>query len=194
MATIKTTARTFFANGVEGSSNLVGYQTKGPKRNVVRYTFSTADLPAGANKISIAAPSEATNDYWALYDGAWIKLRFKITTSATSHTDAGPTTTDYDGEVSFVKIGNAYYLSIPTTNVILLPNKTYYLYIFPGEATFGLVSTYAASLTLTVSGGAGIVKIYNGKTWDNYLCYIYTGSKWELHLPYIYTGSKWELY
>lgn len=197
MVTITTTARTFFANGTAGTSNLIGYQpgssTREPIRNVVRYTFSTSGVSAGASSVKIEASSNI-NDYWALYAGSWPTLRFKITTSSTSHTNAGPTTTDYDGTVSFTKSGSAYYLTIPTTNIVLLPNTTYYLYIFGGSTTNGVVSTYATNLTLTVSGGAGIVKIYNGKTWDDYMCYIYNGSKWELYLPYVYSGSSWALY
>ena len=193
MATITTTARAFYANGAATSNNLVGYQPGGPTRNVVRYTFSTSGVPAGASSVLITASSNI-NDYWALYAGSWPTLRFKITTSSTSHTNAGPTTTDYDGTVSFTKSGSAYYLTIPTTNIVLLPNTTYYLYIFGGSTTNGVVSTYATNLTLTVSGGAGIVKIYNGSKWENYQCYIYNGSKWELYLPYVYSGSAWALY
>lgn len=192
MATLKTTARVFFQNGASANSNLVGYISG--VSYVVRYTFSTDDIQAGASSIRVDVPaSPTTSNDWGLV-GSLPTLRFKVTTSATSHVGAGPSTADYDGVVSFVSYGGTYYLSIPTTNIVLLPGSTYYLYVFAGSTAGGYFYNRQTLIELETSGGAGIVLIYNGKTWDTYQCYIYTGSKWELFLPYIYTGSAWALY
>ena len=193
MATITTTARAFFRNGASTTSNLLGYTSSDKVVYVTRYTLSTEDLPSGASSIQVELPSvlDTTTDCGLV--GSLTKYRFKVTTSATSHVNAGPTTTDYDGEVTFVAKNGTYYLTIPKTTVVLLPNTTYYLYLFPAEAVHGYFYNRRKSLDIIATGGAGIVEIYNGSKWESYQCYIYNGSKWEMYLPYVYNGSGWDL-
>ena len=189
MATITCTAREYFKSGEAVSAELVGYQSASIQ-NVVRYTFTTD--ATGASGISMAV---ASGTYASLGGGSANNLRFKITTSATSHTGANASS-DYDGVVTMTYDGGLYVPSISATNVLLLPNTTYYLYIFTGSTakSWYYWSIPANKVTVTTSGGAGIAPIYNGKTWDDYMCYIYNGSKWELYLPYVYSGSAWALY
>lgn len=189
---ITTTARSFYENGAPFGDNLVGYISG--VSYVVRYTFSTADLPAGASsiRVDIPSPQTASND-WGLV-GSLPTMRYKITTSSTSHVAAGPSTTDYDGTASFTAYGGTHYFSIPTDSIVLLPGKTYYLYVFAGSTSGGYFYNREMTLTIVASGGAGIVQIYNGSSWGSYQCYIYNGSSWVLYLPYVYNGSAWALY
>ena len=79
--------------------------------------------------------------------------------------------------------------------MVLVPNTTYYLWIFPNTTKYGFYwLTANQQATLTTSGGAGVVYIDNGSSWDAYQCYIDNGSSWDLYIPYIDDGSSWSVY
>lgn len=52
----------------------------------------------------------------------------------------------------------------------------------------------SGSMTLTPTGGQGLVYIDNGSGWDAYQVYIDNGSSWDRYIPYIDNGSSWEQY
>ena len=192
MATITCTARNFYENGSAISeTTLVGRQSAS-YNNVVRYTFSTASIAAGANSVAVS--------FNGLHAGGGVgtpaNLRFKITTSTTSHVNANANSS-YDGEVLMTYNGGYRYPSIPATSLVLLPKTTYYLYIFTGSTVqcyYYWDSITYSNVKLTTSGGAGIVYIDNESSFDAYQAYIDNGSSWDLHMPYIDNGTGWDLY
>ena len=188
MAEIKTTARKFFQNGSATSSNIVGYTPSNSTSYVVRYTFSTDSLPQGASTLRLPVKTGTTDD-WGLV-GTLTAYRFKVTTSDTSHINANPTT-DYDGNVGFTSYGGSYFLSIPKTSVILQPNTTYYLYIFPGEAKYGYFYNRDSTLELILEGAAGGVQIRDGGKVETFQPWIYTSGTWASYIPQVRDGGSW---
>lgn len=184
MATIASSAKQLYSGGTAVSdSHIVGYSGK---NRVVRFTFETDAF--GASSVS-----------WYLNDnysgeGTLPALRWYIGTSATSHANAGKSTTTYHGTVKATENAGTYKFS-GSADLVLLPNTTYYLWIFPNTTTSGYYYlTEIRQATLTTAGGAGLVNIYNGSGWDVYLVWIYDGSAWGLYILYIYDGSAWVMY
>lgn len=44
---------------------------------------------------------------------------------------------------------------------------------------------------VTITDMSGIVHIYSGTAFENYLIYIYDGTNWVQYIPYVYDGSEW---
>ena len=40
---------------------------------------------------------------------------------------------------------------------------------------------------------SGVVHIFNGSQFDNYLIYVFNGSTWDQYIPYVYDGTKWSI-
>lgn len=147
---ITTTEREFYANGVAKASALAGYET-GPKRNrVVRYAFT---VPAeGISSLSFAA-SPLVN-YASAATG---ELSFYITTSPTSHINAGAGFASY-GALNITFNGTNYELAAPTTAINLAPNTTAYIYIFPNTTNYFLWN-FGRIEALTITAAAGSSRI-----------------------------------
>lgn len=180
----------FFENGVSDTGQVVGNTGDGTSiPRVVRYTFVAP--PEGANgfsfikeNVSAYSSSSSTSE----------QLRFYISDDPNSHTKANATYA-YHGTVAMASASGWYKATGSVSDIILLPGKTYYLFIFPAHTSFGLwYWNYPGEISATLSGGAGLARIHNGSDWDMYQCHIYNGSGWDLYLPYIYNGSEWELY
>lgn len=92
------------------------------------------------------------------------------------------------------------YVYTSTTNVNLLPNEWYYLFIYPQSWEYGyagnqkLISNPSAYITFTTSGNyGGIIYIRNAANtgYEQYQPWIFNGSTWELYEPRIYNGANW---
>ena len=81
-----------------------------------------------------------------------------------------------------------------SANILLIPGKTYYLWVFPSEAKYGIYGCENAVATLETSGAAGLARIGNGSTYDGYMAYIGNGSSFDMYIPYVGNGSGWDLY
>ena len=172
------------------NSKMVGYSKK---NYVVRYAFTTGKEGASSISWELDGNSHDSNPSSAYYTGIKQQLRWFITTSSTSHINAGSTTTKHHGDVTVSSVGNADVFS-GSVEMVMLPNTTYYLWIFPATATYGFYwLTVSAKATLTTSGSAGLVRIRDGSAFHAYKCVIYNGSKWESYMPKIYNGSSWDL-
>ncbi len=129
MATNITTGKPLcYEAGASGASYVVGYESK--HNRVVRYAFTTGS--GGASEISVSIPNYTKNSDSGS-DSA--PLRFFIGTSPTSHANAGADS-EYTGALTMTTAGGYYHFT-GTAKIILAPNTTYYLWIFPGSTAYG---------------------------------------------------------
>lgn len=151
----------FWSNGYGGASRIVGY-ADGVNR-VVRYKITTRDYVAnrdvGASKFSFVRTG--STEYGGTPTSQGEKLRFFIGTDPNSHLNAG-VNSEYHGEATAVRQSDGTYtITSETINIVLLPNTTYYLFIFPGFASYGAYTweVPVSQVSLTFDGGAGVVRI-----------------------------------
>lgn len=182
---IASTSRKIYAGTSEITSGLlIGYNAK--KNYVARFEFKTGSEGASHVDWEVDRNSHDSST------GNGCPLRWYITTSATSHIDAGATTTKYHGDVTVSNSGG-YDKFSGSADIVMLPNTTYYLWIFPKNATFGCYYAGNKTANLTTTGAAGLVRIDNGSSYEAYQCYIDNGASWEAYMPYIDNGSSWDL-
>lgn len=146
MAQITLTDAVFYKNGEPGHSHVVGFESQVTR--VARYTFQSPDT--GATELSFFF------DYVSKGAGADIPLRFCITTDPESHPNAGETA-PYTGTVN-VNLG--YGTASGEAQVRLSPNRTYYLWLFPGRNAWGwyYFPTTGTVTTAGVSEGVPLVE------------------------------------
>lgn len=124
MATINLSEPIFYKAGESGASKIVGYESS--SRRVARYMFTAPST--GAKGVSLKLYTAGR------YSGSHIPIRYYIGTSATSHANAGAES-EYTGELT---LSTSDYITFTgSASILLLPNTTYYLWIFPGEDTWG---------------------------------------------------------
>lgn len=184
MATFTLSDIRFYTGGVEeSSSKIVGFANS--KNRVVRYTFTTDAVGASSVSFSVERNYEG--------DGTLPGLRWYIGTSSTSHANAGATS-EYCGNITVTENSGEYAFS-GSADIVLLPNTTYYLWLFPSVTNYGYyyVSENRTQY-ITTSGGAGLVYIDNGSNIEAYQCYIGNGTGWDLCLPHIDNGSEFKLH
>lgn len=82
------------------------------------------------------------------------------------------------------------------------PTRTGYDFVGWGTSTtdttvdYNPGDTYSANASITLYAiwkAKGLVRIYNGSTWKEALCYVYDGSTWRQAIPYVYNGSSWKM-
>lgn len=140
MATIQLTDPYFYKAGSGGVTRVVGVESQ--KTRVVRYSFTAPS--AGASHVDVAF------DGFELSQGQAIALRWHITQDPDSY--ANPAVTDpYTGTLTF----NAHLTAATgSADVLLLPGKTYYLWVFPAVMVWGWYSWILDAASLTTSGGS----------------------------------------
>lgn len=185
---ITSTSRKIYAGTSETTSELIGYNAG--KNYVARYTFKTGSEGASSVSWLVARNSHSS----ATGNGG--ALRWYITTSSTSHINAGATTTKYHGDVTVstnVPGHEGFDSFSGSADLVMLPNTTYYLWIFPKNAKFGCYYTHSTNAELTTSGAAGSARIGNGSVHESYQCVIGNGSSFDVYIPYEGNGSSWDL-
>lgn len=142
----------FYKTGTSGADSVVGYESNA--RRVVRYTFTAPAI--GASEVSLTVPTTG------LGGGSHIPIRFFIGTSYSSHVNAGPES-EYTGTLT---LGSDNLTFTGSANIVLIPDQKYYLWIFPGEDTFGWYgwNSSADAVTLTTSGVVVAEVVFSGKT------------------------------
>lgn len=184
------------------SGPFVGFQySNGDINYVLRYSFTT---PSSGYITTLKF--KTTLNYYSGDTGYTRPIRLKITTSATTHINAGADAT-YDAEYSYSVNTASTSATMTINNLNLAPNTTYYIYLFPGSGYSNdgsskvgqyLVYCYDASsndlssleYTDTLSG---LVYIDNGSSWDAYEVYIDNGTSWDPYVLYIDDGSSWDV-
>lgn len=129
MATLTLSGPVGYKAGAEQTTGpFIGYSSN--TNYVLRYSFTT---PASGY---IKALSFSTTFRHNSGDaGTTFNVRVKVTTSATSHINAGPSTTDYDATMSMSGTANQA-KSCTISGLWLKPSTTYYVYLFPGSQSF----------------------------------------------------------
>ena len=179
------------AGSVQTSAPFVGYSES--SNYVLRYSFTT---PSNGYITSLSFSTTFRHHYGDA--GTTFNVRVKVTESSTSHINAGPSTTDYDATMSMSGTYNQF-KSCTISGLLLKPNTTYYIYLFPGTQGFlkycydNNKVDYASLSYDDVVESSGLVYIDNGTTFDAYMIYIDNGSNWDQYVPYIDNGSGWDM-
>ena len=145
---VTATAQAYSAGSVT-SSKWIGYS--GSTIRTVRYEFTTGSDGATAISFSFQGPTKPTGDSTAA------SINWYVTTSKTSHASAGESATK-NGTCSASLNGSTYAWTISVSNgsVKLLPNTTYYLWLFPnhsnGNYYLTINSSWATSMSITLDG------------------------------------------
>lgn len=189
-ATYESLEYSFYNGGslVTSASQVVGYNVSsvnGNTNRVIRYKFTA---PAeGANTLSFTKKNVSV--YNDSISPSTENLRFYITDSESSHINAGEGSV-YHGTVTVADGTVTGYIE----DLILLPGKTYYLYIFPGFSSHGLYAfNYPNEITLTLGGASGLAWIYIAESFVVILLFIYIQGEWKLAIPYVHDGQMWKL-
>lgn len=186
---ITTSTVQVFQGGTPVPQYVVGYASA--TNWVARYSFSVGST--GANAVSWTL----LNNYLA-GGSLTAGLEWQINTSPSSYANANGSSSSYPaaGNVSIVDLGGgSYQFSGSSGSLLLLPNTTYYLWIFPKTTTYGYFNlTQLQKASVTTSGAAGIVYICVNGVFYTYQPYVYTGSAWEMVIPYVANGSTWIMY
>lgn len=176
----------FYRGGIGGGvSQVVGtdllngsYTTR-----VARYTFTAPE--EGALRVNLTFYSAGMLD-----NSSKIPLRFFIGEDPGSHANAG-STYEYTGELT---MGSDNFTFTGEADVLLLPNTTYYLWVFPGrDDAYGCYywNRYNMAPIVETSGSAGVIYLDNGTTVEPYLLCIDDGTDWYLLLLHVEDGSDW---
>ena len=143
MATIKLTNATYYRNGVSGATSVVGYESS--YNRVVRYNLTPPTT--GANRISVKFTDVAKGN-----GTVPTTLRFYIGTDPNSHANAGAGSA-YTGTLTSTYSMGLYTFS-GSADVIINPNTTYYVWVFPSTTTFGWLEWPGDNGTAETSGGS----------------------------------------
>lgn len=148
--TVTTTGRTMYRGGASNNSYQIGYEASTGMSRVIRYSFTT---PAdGVSKLSFTGAHLA---HGASY--AWSGLSWYVTTSPTSHLNAGPGTVSH-GTLTISGNGSDYDISTGEAAVNLPANTEAYIYIFPNTASYFLWNfVNVTSLSITTAAGSSTI-------------------------------------
>lgn len=133
----------WYKAGKGGVSAAVGYEDS--SRRVGRYQFTAPST--GATSVSLTLYSAGKGS------GSHIPINWYIGTDPDSHANAGP-----DAEaLGTLTLGDDWLTFTGSADLLLMPGQTYYLWIFPGEDTFGWYWATRSGYTsvLQPSGVAG---------------------------------------
>lgn len=150
MSSITTTGRAAYRGGASHTGYLAGFETANKLTRVLRYTFTT---PAdGVSKLSITGAHLAHSASYS-----WSGLDFYITTSATSHVNAGAGSVS-QGTLIITGNGKDYDISTGEINVNLPGNVTAYVYIFPNNTSYFLWNfVNVTALSISTEPGASTI-------------------------------------
>lgn len=148
--TVTTTGRTMYRGGASNNSYQIGYEASTGMSRVIRYSFTT---PAdGVSKLSFTGAHLA---HGASY--SWSGLNWYVTTSPTSHLNAGPGTVSH-GTLTITGNGKDYDISTGEAAVNLPANTEAYIYIFPNNTNYFLWNfVNVTSLSITTAAGSSTI-------------------------------------
>lgn len=139
-----------YRGGALNNSYQIGYEASTGMSRVIRYSFTT---PAdGVSKLSFVGAHLA---HGASY--SWSGLSWYVTTSPTSHLNAGPGTVSH-GTLTISGNGKDYDISTGEAAVNLPANTEAYIYIFPNNANYFLWNfVNVTSLSITTAAGSSTI-------------------------------------
>lgn len=169
----------FYRNGQSGATAAAGNDTYAGEptgRRVVRYTFTAPAVGASLERLTFQTEGRGGGDH--------IPIRFYIGTDPEDHANAGPDDA-YTGELVLSDDGKTF---TATGRAVILPGKTYYLWVFPGADAFGWYSWGLAEMD--AAGGACVVPIVkNGQIENRLLTVVRDGKLW-LTMPIVVKDGK----
>lgn len=145
---VTATAQAYSA-GSTTSSAWIGYSYSTIR--TVRYQFTTGSDGATSITFSFQGPTNPSGDSTAA------SINWYVTTSDTSHASAGASATKNGTcSASYNSSTYAWTISVSNGSVKLLPNTTYYLWLFPNHSSgnyyLTVNSSWATSMSITLDG------------------------------------------
>lgn len=138
--------RVYYKAGKPGASAVVGYESG--TRRVCRITFKAPSTGATSVKFTWYTAGVGNGNHMPIY--------FFINQNPDSHVNAGPGTAD----AILMTIGSDWMTFTGEMNILLRPNETYYLWIFPGKDSWGWYTAYRTNYTSTlITTGAAMSDI-----------------------------------
>lgn len=147
--TVTPSAYTFFKNSSTGVSTVVGYEDSSERG--IRYTFKLpSSCTAGATSYSFTKTSNSLGG-----GTSGLRWNWAVSTSSTAYLNTTGAGQGYKAASSSFSSGS--------TSMTLLPNTTYYLFIYPGSTTYGWYywNYPESNFTLTVDGSITYTVKYN---------------------------------
>lgn len=138
-----------YSGGSTTSSKWIGYSSTTVR--TVRYQFTTGSDGAASISFSFQGPTNPTGSSTAA------SINWYVTTSSTSHASAGSSSTK-NGTCSTSYNSSSYVwtISVSSGSVKLLPNTTYYLWLFPNHSSgnyyLSINTSWATSMSITLDG------------------------------------------
>lgn len=189
MATITLSNPSFYKDGQTDANSYVGYSS-------VSYFIGRYELTApseGARHIQFELTKAA---YVSGASAEKHSLCFYIGTSESSHIQAD-SNSPYTGQLNMSRASDGSYIFTGEADILLFANAKYYVWVFsinvPLTNRYAIFSLSTAAATITTTGGAGLVRIDNGNSFDMYQAYIDNGASWDLYMPYRDNGSNFDL-
>lgn len=144
---------TYYAGGTPGVSAVVGWENS--RARVFRVSFTAPK--EGANHLSFKFGRHGLGG-----GSASAPIRFYVGTSDDSHRNAGASY-EYTGTVKMERQSDGTYIASGEADILLLPNKVYYLWIFPGSTTYGWFYWYRGVSEAYADGAYGAISIKDGE-------------------------------
>ena len=144
MATVTATAQAYYAGGETTNGVWIGYSSDVIR--TVRYQFTTDSNGATSISFSFQGPTNPSGNSTAA------SINWYVTTDSTSHASAGASAIK-NGTCSASYNSSTYAWTISVSNgaVKLLPNTTYYLWLFPNHSNNNYYFTINRSWATTMS-------------------------------------------
>ena len=138
-----------YSGGSATSSKWIGYS--GSTIRTVRYQFTTGNDGATAISFSFQGPTTPSGNSTAA------SINWYVTTDGTSHVSAGASATKNGTcSASYNSSTYAWTISVSGGSVKLLPNTTYYLWLFPNHSSgnyyLTINSSWATNMSITLDG------------------------------------------
>lgn len=187
MAVIELTDGLFYREGQSATTMAVGNEWADDRAisRVARYTFTAPSEGAQKVKVTFHTGGRSAGD-------SHIPIRFFIGTDPDSHANAGATY-EYTGELT---LESDWITFTGEADVLLLPEKTYYLWVFPGNDEvycYYYWDRYTYKQTLETEGSACVVSVVRNGAWWLALIYCTYKGNWWLCAGYVCRGGKWYL-
>lgn len=182
MAIITLSKGLFYAEGQQLDYGIVGNgwdsNMRVPLSRVVRYEFTTPT--EGASSVSLVFPACYTGD------GSRIPLRFYIGTDDSSHAN-GNADSEYTGDLTQQSVTSTF---AGAAEIMLLPNTTYYLWVFPANAEYGYYNWKGNDdkATIEAAGAAGLARVGNLAA----VPVIRINGEWKNAIPYVRVNGAWK--
>lgn len=170
---IELTNPEYFIDGRSGASAIVGNDWN---QSAGRVAIRTA-------RYTIVAPPEGAQGFALTFrtsgkhDGSHIPIRFYLGEDPDSHA-AADNTYAYTGEL---QLEDDWLTFTAGAEQLLIPGKTYYLWLFPGSKTYGHYTWERAGFisVMETTGAVGdCIVVHNGAAWYGLIHVVHNGAFW----------------